>query len=290
MICEKDFVPNDPKYGKTCGHNCGGKLAGFINSLKRNGNRVSVKILMKKERQSCIGCGSKFTGNKRKYCTKDCRIESIARAQGMRKREDILAEAACNQTHDCLVCGKIFKPKRAGFTKACSRECGWKISGYINALKKMGGRVFVRTLIRKKKKLPSDHPPTPKYCKRCNTGFYPMIKHQRFCSFDCKEENQRRSRRIAKSARRAKIRGAQVEHVDPIKVFDRDAWRCKICHKKTPKAYRGSTRDLAPELDHILPLSKGGEHSYANTQCTCRKCNQMKGDTVYGQIPLFSMV
>lgn len=30
-------------------------------------------------------------------------------------------------------------------------------------------------------------------------------------------------------------------------------------------------------LDHIVPLSKGGEHSYANTQVTHPVCNQRKG-------------
>jgi 5-methylcytosine-specific restriction endonuclease McrA len=27
-------------------------------------------------------------------------------------------------------------------------------------------------------------------------------------------------------------------------------------------------------------LSKGGAHTYANTQCLCRKCNSDKSDTV----------
>lgn len=33
----------------------------------------------------------------------------------------------------------------------------------------------------------------------------------------------------------------------------------------------------APELDHVMPLSKGGTHSMDNVQLLCRKCNQRKG-------------
>lgn len=31
-------------------------------------------------------------------------------------------------------------------------------------------------------------------------------------------------------------------------------------------------------LDHIVPISKGGPHTYSNTQCLCRDCNLKKSD------------
>jgi 5-methylcytosine-specific restriction endonuclease McrA len=34
-------------------------------------------------------------------------------------------------------------------------------------------------------------------------------------------------------------------------------------------------------------LSVGGEHSYLNTQCACRQCNQEKGNRGGGQLRLF---
>jgi 5-methylcytosine-specific restriction endonuclease McrA len=70
-----------------------------------------------------------------------------------------------------------------------------------------------------------------------------------------------------------------VENVDPFKVFARDKWHCQDCGVATPRSKRGSYDADAPELDHIKPLSKGGAHSYKNTQCLCRRCNQEKSDT-----------
>lgn len=81
--------------------------------------------------------------------------------------------------------------------------------------------------------------------------------------------------------------GATTEKVDPFKVFDRDRWRCQLCGIKTPKAKRGGFEKDAPELDHIVPLSKGGEHSYRNTHCACRRCNGSKKDATRGQFRLF---
>ncbi|WP_369598523.1 HNH endonuclease [Sinorhizobium meliloti] len=84
------------------------------------------------------------------------------------------------------------------------------------------------------------------------------------------------------------LRAAYVERVDPIKVFDRDKWKCQICGVKTPRKLRGTMDDRAPELDHVMPLSLGGAHSYMNTQCACRKCNREKSDTLPAQIGLFA--
>lgn len=97
------------------------------------------------------------------------------------------------------------------------------------------------------------------------------------------------SRRAAKKLRKAIARGASGgEKVDPLKVFERDAWRCGICGQKTLKSKRGTTHPRAPELDHIVALANGGDHSYRNVQCACRQCNGAKGASDYGQLHLFA--
>lgn len=82
------------------------------------------------------------------------------------------------------------------------------------------------------------------------------------------------------------MRGTQTQFVSVQRVFERDGYRCQLCGTKTLKAKRGSYHPKAPELDHIVPLAQGGEHSYRNTQCACRACNVAKRDGAGGQLLL----
>lgn len=84
------------------------------------------------------------------------------------------------------------------------------------------------------------------------------------------------------------MKAAHVEAVNPTVVFERDGWRCRNCRCKTPQALRGTYKSNAPELDHIVPLARGGEHSYRNTQLLCRKCNGEKADGPGGQLRLIA--
>jgi 5-methylcytosine-specific restriction endonuclease McrA len=71
----------------------------------------------------------------------------------------------------------------------------------------------------------------------------------------------------------AKRKGAPVvEHVDRTVVWDRDGGICGICGELADKA--------TWQLDHIVPLARGGEHSYANTQVSHAFCNASKGAKV----------
>lgn len=89
-----------------------------------------------------------------------------------------------------------------------------------------------------------------------------------------------------KSVRRARKMGARYEVVDPLLIFERDGWKCRMCGKKTPLKYRGTIRQDAPELDHIISLALGGVHARTNLQCLCRKCNQEKGMRAQAQLLL----
>lgn len=70
-------------------------------------------------------------------------------------------------------------------------------------------------------------------------------------------------------AKRARKRNTFVEQVDAQKVFERDAGICGICKNSV------SLKEF--HIDHIIPLSKHGEHSYANVQLAHPFCNMQKG-------------
>jgi 5-methylcytosine-specific restriction endonuclease McrA len=72
--------------------------------------------------------------------------------------------------------------------------------------------------------------------------------------------------------RLARKRGAsKAEYIDRTIVFERDEGICGIC---------GGEADASDfHVDHVIPLSRGGEHTYTNVQVAHPLCNQRKGSS-----------
>lgn len=54
-------------------------------------------------------------------------------------------------------------------------------------------------------------------------------------------------------------------------IFERDGYTCVNC---------GSTKKESLEIDHIMPISKGGKTEPGNLQTLCRNCNIRKGNNI----------
>jgi 5-methylcytosine-specific restriction endonuclease McrA len=130
----------------------------------------------------------------------------------------------------------------------------------------------------------ANHPLSARICQECGEG-YDGTPTRSYCSMACR---CRAVKRTARKAGKARKRAATVESVNPTKVFMRDGWRCHLCGGMTDKSKRGTMHPKAPELDHIVPLARGGEHSYANTACAHKKCNAAKSDKIIGQPSLLA--
>ena len=81
---------------------------------------------------------------------------------------------------------------------------------------------------------------------------------------------------------RARKAGAPViERYSRVDIFHRDGWLCQICGRFTNRRVhipRGEPYDpMRPTVDHIVPLSKGGDHLMANAQTAHARCNLEKG-------------
>lgn len=84
-----------------------------------------------------------------------------------------------------------------------------------------------------------------------------------------------RSKRMQRSRRRARQSELWDEDVDVVILADWQRWKCYLCNKKIPSKIKyPDQRSLS--LDHILPLSVGGRHSYANCAATHLGCNSAK--------------
>jgi 5-methylcytosine-specific restriction endonuclease McrA len=84
--------------------------------------------------------------------------------------------------------------------------------------------------------------------------------------YHVKNIEKHRSRR---ALRRARQRNATVERVNYELIWKRDKGMCQICLKKV-------RRKADVHYDHVVPLSKGGEHSYRNVVVAHARCNLQK--------------
>jgi 5-methylcytosine-specific restriction endonuclease McrA len=72
--------------------------------------------------------------------------------------------------------------------------------------------------------------------------------------------------------KRAQEYGARiVDRFDRAEIFERDDWSCQVCGVACtlPDPYTLT----AATIDHVVPLSEGGDHSRANARTCCLSCN-----------------
>lgn len=277
-ICGVEFVPRFPKT-VTCGRVCGKRLAdwsrsaAYLAARARQCQHCGVTFVM----ASPSGKAMKGQVTEGRFCSRKCqadaaRIYPDAKVAKMAERARYLARLGrvMRQNGPCDVCGGEIPGTRPRLT--CSDGC------YAERNRRKAREASIAADAR-------DRSPRP--CRCCGKSFVPEYGNRRrlFCSAECLRTVQKR---VDKSLRRARIRATAVEPVDPIKVFERDGWRCHLCKRSTPKKLRGTCDGRAPELDHIQPLARGGSHTYANTACACRSCNQAKGARPMGQMMLFA--
>lgn len=95
------------------------------------------------------------------------------------------------------------------------------------------------------------------------------------------ESPEAKAKRLRKSTamRRARIRKASREPVDRDVVAERDGWVCGICTAPVD-AGRAYPDPMSASLDHIEPLSLGGDHTYANTRLAHLTCNTRRSNRV----------
>lgn len=245
----------------------------------------------------CATCGKVFeTNHKRKYCCPACR-DSVR----LKDWTDVVW-SKCNPHPPCLWCGKqATRHDQNGF---CSRDCANAYKVYVNQYEREKEARLVevglfsylpngieeqerRRVIRKLAsvlRVVLKQVPRISRCAICGKPIYwHMGRQPKYCSRECSERSEisKANKRKAKAVRLYRLRAVAdgtIKYVDPFEVFERDGWSCQLCGCSTPKSLRGTYEPNAPELDHIIPVSKGGAHTEKNLQCLCRACNIAKSD------------
>ena len=136
-------------------------------------------------------------------------------------------------------------------------------------------------------------------CADCGAGFLRMGSRGRFPKWcpDCRAvrnaqiaadyrarhpEKARDAAKVGSARRRGAARMA-VETVRRRVVFERDGWICQLCDQPV-KREAVWPDPQSPSLDHVIPLSKGGDHTYANVQLACLRCNLRKNDRLIEKV------
>ena len=92
-----------------------------------------------------------------------------------------------------------------------------------------------------------------KYCKSCGRVFDDL--NYKLCPYCGSELSTRYGRQPIPR---------KLRH----EVFKRDGYRCCEC---------GASKDeTSLEIDHIVPVARGGTNDIDNLQTLCRECNRMK--------------
>lgn len=86
--------------------------------------------------------------------------------------------------------------------------------------------------------------------------------------------------------RRALKRGVNADLISLQSVCRRDGWICGLCGQRINRKLKYPD-PLSASIDHIVPLSDGGQHIEKNVQCAHLKCNVRKQAGKGGQLRLF---
>ena len=197
----------------------------------------------------CDYCGQRFIGSPdAKYCREECRW-------ARRIKQEIVALTVLDWTQ-CF-CG-TWVAKRG--RKYCSPRCRHRASTARKA----------ETQIERK-------------CKVCSVliGFFGRKQFCKDCRADQKRFQRRKAKRFQSDKKRAEHYGVAYEPINRNKVYERDGWRCGLCYRKIDKRLNGN-HQMSATLDHIIPVSLGGDHLYLNVQAAHRRCNSIKSNTGYG--------
>lgn len=77
--------------------------------------------------------------------------------------------------------------------------------------------------------------------------------------------------------KKTELYGGVFTVVNRFELFDRDGWVCQLCGEPVdPELKRPNV--MAPTIDHIVPLSLGGDHTMENCQLAHLSCNSSKGN------------
>lgn len=268
---------------------CGGKVSRGHGRTRcracwRKSNHVATALLV------CKGCGKVFEvvkwrvgpngGRKGDYCSRECAFEHQTKWRNNEWKKKPCTKCGAKSKAECIcgrldpriceVCGNVFTPV-SNRSSVCSEGCrktrnSQERRDWYRSHVGLQGGVNVCHLCNRVEVY-------EKYFSRVDKGICVRCK--------------KRSHRARQDAnRRAGMRGGDL--ITLLELWMRDNKRCCLCGRATrvPGKAGGWHKTMAT-IDHIVPLARGGTHTWSNVQLACAQCNTLKNATTKGQLRLF---
>ena len=131
-------------------------------------------------------------------------------------------------------------------------------------------------------------------CSECGRAIF-SNRNKKTCSQACANKRKNRIKEV-KRRRKLKSNGNINWNISLKQLYERDKGICYICNKKTDindYEIRNDGTFIAgdnyPSIDHVIPVNKGGTHTWDNVRLAHRHCNIIKSDKLvkeekYGQL------
>lgn len=109
-------------------------------------------------------------------------------------------------------------------------------------------------------------------------------RQKKYCAEHAASEQKRRQQERDRHRsnpkghhRRAQKYGVQYIYIERRKICERDGWKCGLCGKPVDRRL-SYPHPMSGSIDHIIPMSRGGDHLPENVQCAHLKCNMDKSN------------
>ena len=176
----------------------------------------------------------------------------------------------------CEWCGREYEGRHD--SKYCSDKCRKEKSVAWQRAWRKKNPDYDRTWYRKRHNLVEKE----RQCVICGATFKTYNNMKLTCSPECAKANRRRGAEIR--AKNMAARGDYDKTITLKKLITRDSGICHICGKpvdeedyKSGPGYK-QVGSMYPSIDHIVPISKGGTHTWGNVKLAHVGCNRKKGN------------
>jgi hypothetical protein len=122
-------------------------------------------------------------------------------------------------------------------------------------------------------------------CQECGKRFEMCSSRSKFCSPKCRDKNHYRTKDL-KRRKRLQENGKVNYKITKKRLIEREGDRCKLCGEPVDFSdfyYNEDGHFIAgpeyPSIDHIIPVAKGGTHTWDNVQLVHKHCNSVKSDS-----------